>query len=128
MSKMETTSKVSLELPSRINLERPGARVELSTLDTSPWADPPPPPPPHTHTHTTERAKKALTHPKEHYEPEKDVPPHTPNNTAIYPEDAQKPEAPLKQQSMGTPGITPKEYEWTRSHVSYMEISKSCCH
>ena len=50
MSKMETISKVSLELPSRIKLERRGARVELSTLDTShkPTA---PPPPTHTHTH-----------------------------------------------------------------------------
>ena len=120
---METISKVSLELPSRIKLERRGARVELSTLDTSHK-----PTPPHTHTHTTERAKKASTHPKEHHDQEKDVPPHIPNNTAIYPEDAQKPEAPLKQQLMGIPSITPKEYEWMRSHVSYIEISKSCCH
>ena len=47
---METTSKVSLELSSRINLERPGARVKLSTLGTS-HKPTPPSPPPHTHTH-----------------------------------------------------------------------------
>ena len=34
MSKIETTSKVSLKLPSRIHLGRRGARTELSTLDT----------------------------------------------------------------------------------------------
>ena len=35
MSKIETTSKVSLKLSSRINLGRQGARTELSTLDTA---------------------------------------------------------------------------------------------
>ena len=32
---IETTSKVSLKLPRRINLERGGAHAELSTLDTA---------------------------------------------------------------------------------------------
>ena len=35
MSKIETTSKVSVKPPSRINLERRSARAELSTLDTA---------------------------------------------------------------------------------------------
>ena len=35
MSKLETTSKVSLKLPSRINLEKQGTRAEFSTLDTT---------------------------------------------------------------------------------------------
>ena len=35
MSKIETTIKESLKLPSRINLEMRGARAELSTLDTA---------------------------------------------------------------------------------------------
>ena len=48
MSKIETTSKVSLKLMSRINLGRRGARAKLSTLDTahkpSPTARKGPPP------------------------------------------------------------------------------------
>ena len=35
MSKIETTSKVSLKLTSRVNLGRRGARAKLSTLDTA---------------------------------------------------------------------------------------------
>ena len=35
MSKIETTSKVSLKLTSKINLGRQGARNELSILDTA---------------------------------------------------------------------------------------------
>ena len=35
MSKIETTSKVSLKLTSRINLGMQGARNELSILDTA---------------------------------------------------------------------------------------------
>ena len=35
MSKTKTTSQVSLKLPSRINLEKQGARSDLSTLDTA---------------------------------------------------------------------------------------------
>ena len=35
MSKVETTSKVSLKLPSRINLDKQGAPAEFSTLDTA---------------------------------------------------------------------------------------------
>ena len=35
MSKTKTTSKVSLKLSSRINLEKQGARSDLSTLDTA---------------------------------------------------------------------------------------------
>ena len=33
MSKVETTSKVSLELTTRMNLERRGVRAKLSILD-----------------------------------------------------------------------------------------------
>ena len=33
MTKIETTSKVSLKLPNKINLGRPGARAELSTWE-----------------------------------------------------------------------------------------------
>ena len=35
MSKIETTSKVSLKLPSRIKLGRRGTGAKLSTLDTA---------------------------------------------------------------------------------------------
>ena len=60
MSKIETTSKVSLKLASRINLGRQGMRAELSTLDTAHKPPPPPTPATHTHTHTksVERVKK----------------------------------------------------------------------
>ena len=40
MSKIETTSKVSLKLPSRINLGRRGARVPSSPLWTQPSSSP----------------------------------------------------------------------------------------
>ena len=46
MSKIETTSKVSLKLPSRMKLGRRGARTELSALDTA-----------HKLPHSLERAK-----------------------------------------------------------------------
>ena len=48
MSKIETTSKVSLKLPSRINLGRRGAPAELSTLDIT-----------HKLPHSLERANAA---------------------------------------------------------------------
>ena len=58
---METTSKVSLRLTSRINLGRRGARAELSTLGTTHN-----PPPTHTHTHThthTQSPERAIPQP-----------------------------------------------------------------
>ena len=48
MSKIETTSKVSVKLPSRINFGRQGERVELSFLDT-----------PHKHPHNLEKVNLA---------------------------------------------------------------------
>ena len=50
MSKIETTSKVSLKLASMINLGRWSARAELSTLDTA-----------HTLPHSHERDKPIET-------------------------------------------------------------------
>ena len=50
LPKIETTSKVSLKFPSRINLGRRGARAELSTLDTAHNPVPPPPRPPPSDT------------------------------------------------------------------------------
>ena len=55
------TSKVSLKLTSRINLERRGAS---STLDTAYGPQAPPPHTPthtHTHTHNPERANEATS-------------------------------------------------------------------
>ena len=43
MSKIETTSKVSRKLTSRINLWRQGARAKLPTLETAHKHPPPPP-------------------------------------------------------------------------------------
>ena len=50
MSKFETISKVSLKLPSRINLGRRGVRAELWTLDTA-----------HKLPHSPERAKQNIS-------------------------------------------------------------------
>ena len=50
MSKIETASKLSLKLTSRIKLGRRGARAELSTLDTD-------------HKHSPSTARKGPTIP-----------------------------------------------------------------
>ena len=55
MSKMKTTSKVLLKLPSRMNSGRRGKRARRAVdLGHSLQATPPPPP---THTESPERAK-----------------------------------------------------------------------
>ena len=67
---METTSKVSLRLTSRINLGRRGARAELSTLGTTHN-----PPPTHTHTHTHTHTEPGKGHPTA---PERAIPQEPP--------------------------------------------------
>ena len=50
MSKVETTSKVLLKLPSRINPGRRGTGTPRPRVWTQPISPPPLPPPTHTHT------------------------------------------------------------------------------
>ena len=80
MSKIETTSKVSLKLTSRINLGRRGAHVPSSRL----WTQP-------TSTHT---ARKALIP-----NPQEKAAPHGPG----WKHPQERPKTPPKN----TPGITP---------------------
>ena len=56
MSKIETTSKKSLKLPSRMNLGRRGAHTELSALDTA-----------HKLPHSLERTKPRQCSPVRSY-------------------------------------------------------------
>ena len=78
MSKIETTSKVSLEITSRINLGRQCKRAELSILDTAHK-----PPSRHSPRHPENKTKKYQSPPAK--QPEEDNPPRPPSQNSDTP-------------------------------------------